>query len=138
MANEYIFFDSGLCERFMRSIAERGIQGDMRPDTMEGFVVAVSDALADDVEEVIELEYATLMEEQHNLVDAADGDRSRSLMGVIVTLPNGASCVVRIPAVYARRLYEHFTIAETHELVSAIAASVGNPFDGPLCRSPRL
>lgn len=138
MANEYIFFDSGLCERFMRSIAERGIRGDMRPDTMEGFVVAVPDTLADDLEEAIELEYMTLMEEQRNLVDATEGDRSRSLMGVVVTLPNGAPCVVRIPAVYARRLYEHFTIAETHELVSAIAASLSNPFDGPLCRSPKL
>ena len=134
MANEYIFFDATLRDRFVSFVAGHGIPSQTRPDAMEGFVVALPDDLADELEDVIEAEYATLMEEQCSLVEAADGENARALMAVAITLPDGQPGVVRIPARYVRRLFAHFSAEEVHELVAAIAQSVANPVAGPLCR----
>ncbi len=132
---DYIFFDEKLRDRFVGFIAERGIAGDVRPDPMEGFVVAVPDDLADDIENAIEGEYEALMDEQRRLVESTDKDGARDLMGVTVVRSDGQPRVVRLPAHYARRLFEHFSAEEIHELVSAIADSVEHPVDGPLCRT---
>lgn len=134
--NGYIFFDAALSERFLAFAANQGVAGRVRPDPMEGFVVELPDDLADDIEAAIEAEYDALMDEQRDLVEAAEGDEARDLMGVSVTLPDGRLCVVRLPASHARRLVEHFSIGEIQELVSAIAQGVLHPVDGPLCRSP--
>lgn len=134
MANEYIFFDAALRDRFVGFAAARGIPSEVQADAMEGFVVALADDLGDDLEEAIEDEYATLMEEQRDLVEAADGENSLALMAVAITLPDGQPGVVRIPARHVRRLFAHFSTEEVHELVAAIAQSVANPVAGPLCR----
>ena len=134
MANEYIFFDAELRDRFVGFVAARGIPSELRADAMEGFVVALADDLGDEIEDAIEDEYTTLMEEQRDLVEAADGDNARALMGVAITLPDGQPGVVRIPARYARRLFAHFSTEEVHELVAAIAQAAANPVAGPLCR----
>ena len=131
---EYIFFDAALRDRFLKFVAERGLTGKVRPDPMEGFVVALPDDLADDIDAAVEDEYEALMDEQRSLIESADDDDARDLMGVTVTLPDGQPRVVRLPALYARRLFEHFTVAEIHELVSGIAHSVANPIEGPICR----
>jgi hypothetical protein len=132
--NEYILFDAGLRDRFLEFIAARGIVGEVRSDPIEGFVVALPDDLADDVEEAIEDEYATLMAEQVSLIESAGEDSGRALMRVTATLADGSSRVVQLPADYGRRLFEHFSVEEIHELVSAIARSVMNPVEGPMCR----
>lgn len=134
MTNDYIFFDSGLCDRFLRFVIARGIQGEMRADNMDGFVVSIPADLADDIEDALEQEYESLMDEQRELVDAAESDTTHSLMGVGARLPDGREISVRIPAAYARRLYAQFSLEEIRELVSAIAADVVNPSEGPLCR----
>jgi len=134
MANDYIFFDAALRDRFVSFVAGHGIPAQSRPDAMEGFVVALADDLTDELEDALEAEYATLMAEQVDLVEAAEGDMARALMAVAITLPDGQPGVVRIPARYARRLFEHFSADEVHELVGAIAQAVANPVTGPLCR----
>ncbi|MDK9702783.1 MAG: hypothetical protein OEL20_06550 [Sulfuritalea sp.] len=136
MTNEYIFFDATLRDRFVGFAAARGIASEARPDAMEGFVVALADDLPDDIEEAIEAEYLSLMEEQRDLVEAAEGDTARALMAVAITLPDGRPGVVRIPARHARRLFAHFSAEEVHELVAAIAQGLANPVAGPLCRDP--
>ena len=132
--NEYIFFDAGLSDRFVAFLAVRGIAGQVRPDAMEGFVVTVADGVPDDVDDAIEDEYAALMAEQQRLVEESDDDGARDLMAVTVALPGGAERTVRLPAHYARRLFDHFSIEEIQGLVSAIAHSVLTPIDGPICR----
>lgn len=133
---EYIMFDAGLCRRFVDFLAARGIQNEVRPDAIEGFVVALADDPADDIEEAIEEAYQALMAEQVGLTEAAVGGAARALMRVNATLADGSALVVQLPAVQARRLAEHFTMEEIHQLVSAIAQSVLNPVDGPMCRQP--
>ena len=134
MSNEYIFFDTDLRDRFVDYVAARGIPSALRPDAIEGFIVALADDLADEIEDAIENEYAMLMEEQRDLVEAAEGGNARALMAVAITLPDGQPGVVRIPASYARRLFAHFSTEEVQELVAVIAQGLANPLAGPLCR----
>lgn len=135
MTNEYIFFSRELCDRFVAFVAGHGIAGSVRPDEIDGFVVALPDALPDAADAAIEEEYDRLMDEQRAQIDAAEDDDARDLMGVSVTLPDGRPCVVRLPAEYARRLVAQFSIEEIRELVSHIATSVAAPSTTPLCRA---
>jgi hypothetical protein len=133
MSNEYIFFDETLRDRFMGFASKRGISGQSRPDPIEGFVVELPDGLPDDVESAIELEYDLLMDLQRGLVDAAEGEDGQDVLGIAVTLPDGRDIQVRLPGAYGRRLAQHFSFEEIHELVTVIAHSAANPVAGPLC-----
>jgi hypothetical protein len=133
MANEYIFFDEGLRDRFLQFAASHGLKGKVRVDGMEGYVVELPEDVGEDVEDALEAEYDNLMDEQQALVEDADDDGARDLAGVAVELPDGTPCVVRLPAPIARRLFEHFAPDEIHQLVAAVAASVANPTTDPLC-----
>ena len=133
--NEYILFDEGLRDRFVQFVSGQGIASEVRADQIEGFVVAVPDDLADDVIDLLEEEYDALMKEQRCLTELLDGDKARTLMGVKIMLPDGQQRMVPLPAIYARRLYEHFTIEEIQQCVAGIAESVLKPDAGSLCRN---
>jgi len=132
---EYILFDEGLRDRFLEIVAAQGIASEVWADQIEGFVVALPDDLADDVVDLLEEEYDALMKEQRRLTELLDGDKARTLMGVKITLPDGQQRMVPLPAVYARRLYEHFTIEEIQQCVAGIAESVLKPDAGSLCHN---
>ena len=132
---EFILFDEGLRDRFLEIVAAQGIASEVRADQIEGFVVALPDDLADEVVDLLEDEYDALMEEQRCLIESQDGDKARTLMGVKITLPDGQQRMVPLPAIYARRLYEHFTIEEIQQCVASIAESVLKPDAGSLCRN---
>jgi hypothetical protein len=133
MSTDYILFDRALCERLVAFIAERGISAEVRPDAIEGFVIAVPEACDERLELEISAAYDALMEEQYDLVAAEDGG-SRTLMAVTVTIPSGESRLVALPGALGRRLHEHFTLEEVQVLIEEIAAAVANPRAGPLCR----
>jgi len=135
MGLEYLFFDASLRDRFMRFAADRGLPCATREDGVEGFVVELPEDLDDELEDALEEAYESLMDEQMALAEADSALVSKRVAGVTVALPDGRSRVVRLPAPVARRLLEHFTPEEVHEIVTAIAVSLENPIDGPLCRS---
>ncbi len=132
--NEYMLCDPVLCDRFVRFATDLGLVPEIRPDQIEGFVVALPDDLTDDIEEAIEDEYEALMAEQVSLMESAGDSSARILMRVTATLADGSPCIVQLPAAYARRLFEHFTTEEIHQLVSAIVQSAMDPVEGPMCR----
>ena len=132
--SEYVLFEETQCHRFLQFVASCGLEGNARPDPIGGFVVTLPDNIGDALEAAIDDEYEVLMQEQRNLLDSENDDGSRNVMSVSVTLPENQQCIVRLPFRYARRLYEHFSIEEIHELVSAIAQSAINSADGPACR----
>ena len=134
MANEYIFFDAALRDRFLKAAADRGLVGTTHEDPMDGHIVALPEDIDDAVADAVEADYEALMDEQQALVEGTEEGDTRDLMGVSVTLPDGRPCVVRLPAAIARRLFQHFDIDEIHELVAAIAAQGANPSVGPICR----
>ncbi|MEW6164132.1 MAG: hypothetical protein AB1642_03630 [Pseudomonadota bacterium] len=133
MANQYIFFAQALADRFIAGAGALGVAGRTRADPIEGVVVDLPDGLADDLLDALEEQYDLLMEEQRELIDAQGEDDESVVMGVTVTLPDGASCLVSLPAPLGRRLVEHFSTDEIHALVAAVAASVLDPSDAPLC-----
>lgn len=136
MGFEYMFFDEALRDRFVAFAADHGVIGTVRPDEIAGFVVELPDGIADDLQDAIEAEYDAIMDEQMLLAESDSELVSHHATGVTVTLADGTTRAVRIPPPIARRLFEHFTAGEIHEIASAIAQSVENPVDGPICRKP--
>lgn len=136
--NEYMLFDASLRDRFVKFAAGLGLASETRSDRIEGFVVALPDDLADDIEEAIEDEYAALMAEQVSLMEAAGDSEARTLVRIAATLADGSPRLVQLPAAHGRRLFEHFTIEEIQELVSAIVQSALDPVAGPMCRKVPL
>jgi hypothetical protein len=134
MSVEYIFFNEALRDRFVQFAQDRGVAGETREDEMDGFVVRLPEDVADAVSDAIEDEYEALMNEQRILAESEEGWATRQVLGVTVTLADGRPCNVRIEGPISRRLSEHFTPEEIHTLVTAIAHSIENPVDGPLCR----
>jgi hypothetical protein len=136
MGFEYMFFDEALRDRFVAFASAHGIASTVRQDEIAGFVVELPDGLTDELQNAFEAEYDSIMDEQMLLAESDEELVSHHVAGVTVTLADGTTRAVRIPPPIARRLFEHFTSGEIHEIVTAIAQSVENPIDGPLCRKP--
>lgn len=136
MGFEYMFFNEALRDRFMAFVSGHGIASTMRQDTIAGFVVELPDGLADDLQDTVDDEYDSIMNEQMLLAEADEELVSHHAFGVTVTLEDGTTRAVRIPPAVARRLLEHFTPDEVHEIATAIVQSAENPIDGPICHKP--
>lgn len=130
---EYMFFDDALRDRFVAFVTAHGIASTVRKDEIAGFVVALPDDLDDALEEAVENEYESIMDIQMLLAESDEDLVSHAVAGMTVTLADGSTRDIRIPPPIARRLFEHFTPTEAHEIATAIAQSIENPIDGPLC-----
>lgn len=130
--NEYIVFDPTLRDRFLDFLAARGLPCGVHADSIAGFVVRLSADLTDQLDDEIEAEYEALMAAQRELSEA-ESTAARSQMMVTVDLADGRPHKVLLPALYARRLYEHFTIDEIRDLVAAIAQSAIDPLVESAC-----
>jgi len=136
MGFEYMFFDESMRDRFMDFASGRGIASTMRQDEIAGFVVVLPDGLADELQEAVDAEYESIMDEEMLLAESNEELVSHHVFGVTVTLADGTARTVRISSAIARRLLEHFEPDEVHEIATAIAHSALNPIDGPICRKP--
>lgn len=125
--SDYLLFDLNLCQSFVKAITCRGAGCRVQPDPVEGFVVTVSDHLSNEIEQEIEIAYEALMADQLVLLDSSEDDDTRTVIWVAATLADGTARVVRIPAVFACRLFEHFSIEEIHGLVSSVVQSAMPP-----------
>jgi hypothetical protein len=92
--------------------------------------------MEDDLQDTIDDEYDSIMDEQMLLAEADEELVSHHAFGVTVTLEDGSTRAVRIPPAVARRLLEHFTPDEVHEIATAIVQSAENPIHGPICHKP--
>ena len=136
MGFEYMLFDEMLRDRFVAFAAGRGIASATRADEIAGFVVELPDGLADALQDAVDAEYESIIDEQTLRAESDEEMVSHHAAGLTVTLADGTSRGIRIPPAIARRLLAHFTPNEVHEIASAIAQSVENPVDGPICRKP--
>jgi len=136
MGFEYMFFDEALRDRFVAFVAAHGIASTIRQDEIAGFVIELPDNLDDLLQQAIEAEYESIMDEQMLRAESDTELVSHHATGITVTLSDGTTRAVRIPPPIARRLLEHFSPKEVHEIASAIAQSIEHPVDGPLCRKP--
>lgn len=131
---EYMFFDEELRQRFVAYAHARGIECILPQDDM-GLVAATPEDVDETVSDQLDGYYDELMEEQADRADAADGAATHQAAGVRVTLSDGRPCMIKLEPALANRLLAAFTLGEMQELVNAIARSVENPSDGPLCKS---
>lgn len=121
MSFEYMFFDEAVRDRFVDFASGRGIAGTVRKDEIAGFVVELPDGLADEQQEAVDAEYESIMDEQMLLAESDEEMVSHHVFGVTVTLADGTIRAVHIPPPMARRLFEHFTFDEVHEVATIIA-----------------
>ncbi len=135
MSIEFVFFNEALRDRFVQFVLDKGIACQGRKDMMDGFLAELPEDYDEAMSDIIETEYDLLLKEQMVLAESEEGDVTQQVLGVTVTLSDGLPCVIRIHGPLGRRLSEHFTSEEIHTLVSAIAESIENPIDGPLCRN---
>lgn len=135
MGFEYMFFDEALRDRFVAAAAGHGIAGTMRPDPIAGFVVELPEGLDDARQHAVDAEYDSIMNQQMLLAESDPEWVSHHAVGVTVALADGTTRSVHIPPPIARRLFEHFTPEEIHEIASAIAQGLERPIDG-LCHTP--
>lgn len=131
--NEYIFFDANLRDRFLAFVATHGLTGQARPDPMGHLLVALPDDLDDEFDDAVEAFYAELMDEQRGLIDQSEPDSAYDAVGIHIELASGPR-QIRLPPDIARVLYQHLSTEEIHELVTAIAQSVEDANDAPLCQ----
>lgn len=130
---EYMFFDEELRRRFVAYAHSLNIECTF-PDDNLGLLAATQEEIDDTVSDVLDNYYDELMEEQADRVDAADGEATHQAAGIRVTLSDGRPCMVKLEPALANRLLAAFTLEEMQVLVNAIAQSVENPGDGPICK----
>ena len=104
MGFEYMFFDAALRDRFMAFASGHGIASTMRQDEIAGFVVVLPDGLADELQDAVDAEYESIMDEQMLLAESDTELVSHHAAGVTVTLADGTTRAIRIPPAIARRL----------------------------------
>lgn len=138
MATGYVFFETELRDRFVQGLVARALQSSTREDVMEGWVVELAAEPDDDTLEALEADYEALMQEQMQRAEARPDWGSHQVASLSITRADGSPAVVRLPPAVARPLMEHFSAEEAHALVTAIAHSLENPEDGPLCRKDLL
>ena len=138
MGTSYIFFDADLHERFVQGLAQRALPCSSREDAMEGWVVELTSEPEDEVLEALEADYEALMQEQMLRAEERPDWGTHQVASLSVTRLDGSTVNVRLPPAVARPLMENFSAEEAHALVTAIAHSLENPVDGPLCRKDLL
>ena len=138
MGTSYIFFDAELRDRFVQGLAARALACSQHDDEMEGFVVELSNEPDDEVLEALEADYEALMQEQMLRAEERPDWGSHQVASLSITRADGSTVDVRLPPAVARPLMENFSAEEAHALVTAIAHSLENPVDGPLCRKDLL
>lgn len=134
MGFEYMFFDAALRDRFIALAAGLGIPGTTRQDNIAGFVVELPDDLDDAKQDAVDAEYESIMDAQRLAAESDEDLVSHHAAGVTVTLSDGTTRSVRIPPPIVRRLFEHFSAEEIHEIASAIAQGIEGAADRPLCQ----
>lgn len=138
MATEYIFFESDLRDRFVQGLAARALAYVQRDDAMEGFVVELPQDPDDATLDALEADYEALMSEQMLRAESRADWGSHQAVSLHITRVDGSPAVVRLDAAVGRALMVHLNAEEAHALVTAIAHSLEQPQDGPLCRKDLL
>jgi hypothetical protein len=133
MSVEYIFFDTEPRDRFVQFLSSQGLSCQSRDDVMEGFVVELPVDPDDELLDTIEDRYQALMDEQMVQAESDPDWVKQRVASVNITRLDGSACSVRLPPSVARSLLEHFSSDEVHAIVTAIAHSLDNPIDAPLC-----
>ena len=133
--NEYIFFDARLRDKFAEHAKARGVECELRDDSM-GLVVAVPEDIDDDLVDELEAHYDELQEEQSDMMSLSEGGLKK-LAGFQLVLPDGQTTTVALQPDMAKRLLSCFGFDEIQVLFDAVARSALDPKIRPLCEMLR-
>jgi len=128
---EYIFFDAGLRDSFVKHAQAIGVDCTLQDDNM-GLVVAVPEDLGDETMDALEARYDELQQDQSRL-ELSEGGLKR-LAGFRFDLPDGRSCMVPLQTELASRLLASFSLDEIQVLFGAVARTALNPAEDRLCK----
>lgn len=128
---EYIFFDTTLQHKFVVLAQNLGVPCELEDDFL-GFVVAVPEALSDEIDDALERCYDELQQEQAALLKQTDGGYQQ-IAGVRYTLPDGQVRMTALSTDIANRLLSVFSIEEVQSLFENVAKSALSEVDKPLC-----
>lgn len=133
---DYLFFDPELQARFTRRLADSAVPWQEEADKMVGNIVRIADDLDEDLSDELEDLYDQLFDEQAALAAERDGWVNKRLAGVQAFLPDGREITVALPPDLANRLLAHFQVEEIAAIVNAVANSLHQDYNGPLCKHP--
>lgn len=130
---EYIFFHTEIAERFAEFSQLIGVSSEKRSDNL-GLIVAVPEDLDEDIGNRLDTYYAHLLDEQADMVEAAEPTLKHTT-AINITLADGQPCAIRIEPAMMNRLMGCLSLDEIHQLATSIARNVENPDNRPLCKT---
>ena len=129
---EYIFFHDEPHKQFKQCLVKMDIPYDEQNDSM-GMVVAVSEDLGEDVEELIEARYDELMENAEELL-VSDGEAAeKDVAAITITLDDGKTIYASVSPNVINRVLAVISTQELNDLVNSIVSSVLDPDERPIC-----
>lgn len=128
---EYIFFDTGLRDKFVEYAGRLDVPCTLSDDSM-GFLVSIPEEFPETLLDDLEIRYDELQEEQALMCQAA-GEFNR-LSGFRFNLPDGQSRLLPLNTDMANRLMANFSLEEIQGLFEAVAECTLNSNEGQLCK----
>ena len=105
---------------------------DEQNDSM-GMVVAVSEDLGEDVEELIEARYDELMENAEELLVSGGETAEKDVAAITITLDDGKTIYASVSPNVINRVLAVISTQELNDLVNSIVSSVLDPDERPIC-----
>lgn len=131
---EYVFFDEGIREKFLKYLRDHGV-ADARANDSDGCIAEVPEELDDELAKQIDNEYEILLQETAALMEEGEHALEKNVAGVTFQLSDGTPCTVRLNPDLVARVLNCLTMEEFRDMVQLIAAGVENPDNRPLCHT---
>jgi len=129
---EYIFFHDEPRKQFINYLVKKDIPYEEQNDSM-GMVVAVSEDLGEDLEDVIETRYNELMENAEELLTEDGVSAEKDVAAITITLDDGKTIYASVSPNVINRILAVISTQELNDLVNSIVSSVLNPDKRPIC-----
>lgn len=133
---EYVFFETSIRDKFVAFLLEHGV--DHRPGDDENLVVEVSEEIEEQLGDVIDLCYETLLQETMELMEQGDDALEKNVAGVQVQLADGEICTVRLDPDLVGRILGCISMEELRDMVQEVARWVELKDNSPLCHVVEL
>lgn len=130
---EYMFFDEELRQRFISFARGQGVACEQSDDNM-GLLAVVPEDVPESAADALDEYYDELLEQQAERVDQAEGEAAYQAAGIRVVLEDGSPCMIKLDPSLANQLLAAFSLEEVQTLVQAIASSVEQRSNGPICK----
>lgn len=127
---EYPFFDESVRDQFVDRLKAAGAEYQVDDD-----LVAVSEAIPDDLAEELDLLYEELLQVSAERMEEEGEGLAINNAGVQFALNDGTVCTVRLDPTLISRITESISLAELRDLVQQVANAVETRDTRPLCHS---